>query len=68
MAPPRGRTTSDVLTIVIPPITVQHIATDEIWTAKVSLHLGVFNSSGIFTLPMNSNTLYSGQVRMHAFN
>ena len=68
MAPPRGRDVSDVFTIVIPPITVVHTATDDTWTAKVSLHLGVFNSSGMFTLPMNANTIYRGQVCMHACN
>ena len=62
MAPGRGRTVSDVLTIAIPPITVKHIATPSTWTAKVDLYLGVFNSSNVFTLPMTANTLYHGQV------
>ena len=62
MAPPRGRETSDVFTIVIPPITVVHTATEDMWTADVDLYLGVFNSNNLFTLPLNSNSIYRGQA------
>ena len=69
MKPPRGRVTSDVFTIVIPPITVVHTATADTWTATVDLYLGVFNSNNLFTLPLRANTIYSGQacINSHAF-
>ena len=61
MQPPRGRATSDVMTIAIPPITAVHIATADTWTLKVDLYLGVFNAADAFTLPVNASTLYAGQ-------
>ena len=68
MAPRMGRVVSDVFTIAIPPITVQHIATPTTWTAKVDLYLGVFNSSNVFTLPITANTLYQGQVSYYNYS
>ena len=61
MAPGKGQSFSDVLTIAIPPITVRHVKNEHGWTAHVDLYLGVFNSSNIFTLPLRANVIYEGQ-------
>ena len=59
--PSRGRSTSDVMTIAIPPIRVVHCQSVDEWTLHVSLYLGVFNSSDHFTLPSKANDIYRGQ-------
>ena len=40
---------------------MQHIETETEWTTWVDMYLGVYNDSGVFTLPPKANVIYQGQ-------
>lgn len=61
VSPSRGRDSSTVLTLAIPPITVTHCQSADEWTMSVSFYLAVLNDQMRLTLPSNANTMYSGQ-------
>ena len=62
VAPREGFSVSSGMTMAIPPITVKHVETDGEWWTTVDLYLGVYNDSNLFTLPLDSNTIYKDQL------
>jgi hypothetical protein len=62
VAPGRGRDSSTVLTLAIPPITVTHWQSADEWTMRVTFYLAVLNDKMRLTLPSAANKIYLGQA------
>ena len=57
-APRKTATTSSVMTLAIPPITVKHIEGEDDLTMEVDFYLAVYMDSDKLILPSKSNQLY----------